>query len=160
MLLGKAYSEWHARARSVVLIISVHPAFSLPFRRPKWEQLGLQQPKGSKPSAKSVLSPTYNSSKPKNSRPKSDVPPKKRKPKEKVEASGNDMDEDHEGIKPSSASKPRARKSDGEGGSSQKRAKNNYDGDGLLDNDEDSADRRAVENLIEAARGNIGGEGT
>lgn len=65
---------------------------------------------------------------------------------------------------PNGIAKPRARKIDGDGGSNKKRAKK-ADGDGssrhgglggLFDDEEDSADRRAVENLVEAARGNIG----
>jgi len=94
-------------------------------------------------------------------------PPAKKRSNPKVEAGGNGMDLDMDrdmasnDAKPGGAAKPRARKSDGQGGGSKKRPKKQvgdearYGGIGaLLDDDEDSADRRAVENLIEAARGN------
>jgi len=134
----------------------------LPFRRPKWEHLGMQGPTGPKPAF------SQSNAKPKNSRPEdvSKLPAKKRS-KPKVKVSGDtDMSEEQEGASNlsivTSGAKPRARKSDGDGGS-KKRAKK-ADGEerprhggihGMLDDDEDSADRRAVENLVEAARGNI-----
>jgi len=123
----------------------------------------MQGPIGPKPAF------SQSNAKPKNSRPDdvSKLPAKKRS-KPKVKVSGDtDMSEEQEGASNLSivtgGAKPRARKSDGDGGS-KKRAKK-ADGEerprhgginGMLDDDEDSADRRAVENLVEAARGNIG----
>ena len=92
------------------------------------------------------------------------APPAKKRSKPKVEAGSNGMDVD--GVKGSAdtsaggAAKSRVRKGDAQGGSSKKRPKKQEGDDarhdgigGLLDDDENSADRRAVENLIEAARG-------
>ena len=79
-------------------------------------------------------------------------------------------DESNTGPPFAKSAKPRARKSDGDAGSSKKRPRKTSSEasggaggglEGLLDDDDDededgAADRRAVENLIEAARGNCG----
>ena len=148
----------------------------------------MQAPKDVKPNPKSSQA-QHNSAKAKVSRPKvasgkgkasvnetvnggNHKAPQKKPSRPKAKAPGDsvDIDQGGEGADGGStqartgvAAKPRARKSESEGGSGKKRAKKS-DGDdgtrhggieGLLDDDEDSADRRAVEHLVEAARGNI-----
>jgi len=166
-----------ARARGRTEAFPLFAWRRLPFRRPKWEHLGMPAPKGAKPTPKASSAHCNSAKKAQRAKPSGGkgkaanddaadgkAPPAKKRSKPKVEACSNGMNVDGDNgsadATAGGAAKPRARKGDAQGGGSKKRPKKQEGDDarhggigGLLDDDEDSADRRAVENLIEAARG-------